>query len=173
MLAYVFSHRPASGVNIGTYEESLRQFHAALANAAPSGFISSCTFRTGDAYCDWYMVENSAALDGLNMAAVSGARAPAHDTAARMAADGAGKLLTLHAGEYSQGPGFEVRFAKPAGMAYKDLYALLQTWTGAPGTSLWRRMMVLGPPPEFAIIAQAKLELPAEMHPEVLRRVAI
>jgi hypothetical protein len=90
-----------------------------------------------------------------------------------MAADGVGKLLNLHAGEYAQGTGYEIRFAKPAGMAYADLYARLQSWTGAPGTSLWRRMMVLGPAPEFALIAPGRLELPAEMHPEVLRREPI
>ena len=160
-------------MDIGIYTESLRKFHAALATAAPSGFISSCTFRTGDAYSDWYMLETSAVLDVLNRAAVSGARAPAHDAAARMAADGVGKLLNLHAGEYSRGPGFEVRFAKPAGMTYADLYARLQSWTGAPETSLWCRMMVLGPAPEFAIITPAKLELPADMRPEVLRREPI
>lgn len=173
MLAYVFSHSPASSVDIQAYEESLRQFHAALAEAAPSGFIASNTFRTGDGYSDWYMVDSSAALDVVNAAAVSGARAPVHGAAARMAAGGVGKLLKLHAGEYFAGLGFEVRFAKPPRMGYVDLYARLQKWTGAPEVSLWRRMMVLGPPPEFAIITPSELELPADMHPEVLRREPI
>jgi len=61
-----------------------------------------------------------------------------------------GKLLNLHAGKYSEGPGFEVRFAKPKVMTYADLYARLQASTGLPGTSLWRRMMVLGPSPDPA-----------------------
>jgi hypothetical protein len=173
LLAYVFSHRPATGVDIEAYEESLREFHAALADAAPSGFISSSTFRTGDMLSDWYMVDSSAALDVVNAAAVSGARASVHDAAARMAADGVGKLLNLHAGEYFAGRGFEVRFAKPPGMGYVDLYARLQTWTGAPEVSLWRRMMVLGPPPEFTIITSSELELPADLRPEVLRREPI
>jgi hypothetical protein len=173
VLAYVFSHHPASGVDIPAYEESLRQFHTALASAAPSGFISSSTFRTGDKFSDWYMVDSSAALDVINAAAVSGARAPVHDAAARMAADGVGKLLKLHAGAYFAGPGFEIRFAKPPGMGYVDLYARLQMWSGLPEVSLWRRMMVLGPPPELTIITPSKLELPAEMHPEVVRREPI
>ena len=173
MLAYVFSHRPARGVDIQAYEESLRQFHAALADAAPSGFRSSSTFRTGDMFNDWYMLDSSAALDVVNAAAVSGARAAVHDAAARMAADGVGKLLKLQAGEYFTGSGFEVRFAKPPGMGYADLYARLQTWTGDPEVSLWRRMMVLGPPPEFTIITPSELVLPADMHPEVVRREPI
>ena len=173
MLAYVFSHRPASGVHVEGYEDSLRKFHAALADAAPSGFISSSTFKTGDMFSDWYMVESSAALDVINDAAVSGARAPAHDAAARMAIDGVGKLLKLQAGDYFAGSGFEIRFAKPPRMGYADLYARLQTWTGAPEVSLWRRMMVLGPPPEFTIITPSKFEMPSEMRPEVVRREPI
>lgn len=173
MLAYLFSHRPAGGVEVGAYEDSLRRFHAELASASLSGFIDSATFATGAAYTDWYLLENSSAMDVLNAAAVSGARASAHDTAARMAADGVGKLLSLASGRPSMEAGFEVRFGKPAGMPYADLYAWLKSWTEAPGVSLWRRMMVLGPPPEFCLIAPSEVELPAAMHPEVLRRKKI
>jgi hypothetical protein len=173
MLAYVFSHRPADGVEPAGYEESLRRFHAALASASPSGFMSSTTFRIGDGYSDWYLVESSAALDALNGSAVSGARAPVHDAAAKMAADGVGKLLSLASGEPSMGAGFEVRFAKPKGTSYVDLYARLQPWTSVPGVSVWRRMMVLGPPPEFCLVAPSEVELPAEMHPQLLARVPI
>jgi hypothetical protein len=170
VLAYVFSHRAAGGVTAAVYEESLRRFHAALASAEPDGFVASATFRIGDAYSDWYLLDNSAALDGLNIAAVSGEQSAAHDAAAAMAADGVGKLLNLAAGGYSASAGFEVRFAKPAGMKYVDLYARLQAWTALPGVSLWRRMMVLGPPPEFCLVTPSEVTLPAEMRPEVLRR---
>ena len=64
----------------------------------------------------------------------------------------------------------EVRFAKPAGVAYADLYEMLDQWTSLPGVSLWRRMMVLGPPPEFCLVTPIPLQLPAEMSPEVLSR---
>jgi hypothetical protein len=173
LLAYVFSHRAAAGVEIAAYEDSLRRFHAELATASPSGFVVSATFRIGAGFCDWYLVENSAALDVLNAAAVSGARAPVHDAAAGMAADAAGKLLSLASGPTSLQAGFEVRFAKPAGTTYGDLYAQLKPWTSVPGVSLWRRMMVLGPPPEFSIVTPSKLELPADLRAEVLRREPI
>jgi hypothetical protein len=170
LLGYVFSHRPAGGVGIAAYEDSLRRFHAALASASPDGFISSATFRTGGAFSDWYLVESSSALDALNAAAVSGARTPVHDAAARMAADSSGKLLSLASGQPSMEAGFEVRFSKPAGTSYKDLHVRLQRWTSGPRVSLWRRMMVLGPPPEFTILTPSEIELPADMHPEVFRR---
>jgi hypothetical protein len=170
MLAYVFSHRPAPGVDTTVYEEALRRFHAALASAPSKGFVSSVTYRIGDGYSDWYLVETSAALDSLNAAAISGIRTPAHDAAARMAVDGSGKLLSLDSGELPQGPGFEIRFAKPAGVSYAELYSRLEPWTSRPAVSLWRRMMVLGPPPEFCVVAPSALELPVEMRPEVVGR---
>lgn len=170
MLAYVFSHRPAQGVGIEAYEDLLRQFHRELARAALSGFASSSTFRIGGGYSDWYLLESSAAMDVLNEAAVSGDRAIPHDAAAGMAADGVGKLFNLAAGEHSTAAGFEVRFSKPAGMRYADLYALLQPFTAVSGVSLWRRMMVLGPPPEFCLVAPSEVTMPDEMRPETFRR---
>ena len=172
-LAYVFSHRPADGVDIVDYETALKRFHASLAGSPPVGFLGSSTFRTGDRYSDWYLVESSAALDFLNEAAVSGARTRAHDAAARMAVDFAGKLYGLSAGEALSDPGFEIRFSKPAGMGYANLYERMKPYTIGRGASLWRRMMVLGPPPEFCLIAPSDVELPTEFRPEVLRREPI
>jgi hypothetical protein len=170
MLAYVFSHRPASGVDVIGYESTLKRFHAALASAPPRGFLRSSTFRVGGGYSDWYLVEDSGALDALNEAAVSGARTPSHDAAARMALEGVGKLYSLARGEPPTGPGVEIRFSKPTGMAYADLYLRMQPIAAGRGSSLWRRMMVLGPSPEFCLIAPSAIELPSEFRPEVLKR---
>ena len=169
-LAYLFFHRAANSLAAGTYEDALRRFHATLAAAPPVGFLGSTTYRVGDGYCDWYLVGTSAALDRLNEAAVSGARGPAHDAAARMAADGAGKLLQLHSGEPDLVVQYEIRFSKPAGTGYAELYRQLEPWTEQPGASLWRRMMVLGPPPEFCLVSASPVQLPAEMNPEVISR---
>ncbi|HSS93172.1 MAG TPA: hypothetical protein VLR46_04180 [Candidatus Dormibacteraeota bacterium] len=173
MLAYVFSHRPGGGVDVTDYESALKHFHAMLAGAPPAGFLGSSTFRVGDRYSDWYLVESSAALDALNEAAVSGARSSAHDAAARMAVDGMGKLWSLAGGEPPRGGGYEIPFSKPTGTSYADLYERVQPFAALPGVSLWRRMMVLGPPPEFCLIGPAAIELPREFRPEVLRREPI
>jgi len=157
-------------VDVADYEAALRRFHAALASSPPSGFLSSSTFRVGAGYSDWYLVGSSAALDLLNAAAVSGARTSAHDAAARMAVDGVGKLYSLVNGEAPSGSGFEIRFSKPPGMAYPELYERMRGFSSRSATSLWRRMMVLGPPPEFCLVAPSPLELAAEFRPEVLRR---
>ena len=170
MLAYVFFHRAAPGVETRDYEAALRRFHAALAGDLPRGFIGSSTYRVGGAYADWYLVEGSAALDVLNEAAVSGARSASHDSVAHMATDGAGKLLALVSGSAATGAAFEIRFSKPAGMGYPELYDRLKPWTDRAEVTLWRRMMVLGPPPEFCLLAPSEIQLPAQMKPEMLRR---
>jgi hypothetical protein len=173
VLAYVFSHRPAPGVDVNAYEAALRDFHEGLATDRPRGFAGSCTYRIGDGYSDWYLLDDSAAMDALNEAAVSGGRTASHHAVARLAVDGVGKLLSLAAGELDVATGCEIRFAKPAGMTYADLYASLQPATTTRGAALWRRMMVLGPPPEFCLTAHAPVELPAAMRPELITRIRV
>jgi hypothetical protein len=167
LLAYVFSHRRATGADAQAYEDALRRFHAELAGGKPAGFVGSTTYRFADGYSDWYLVESSAALDILNEAAVSGARVAPHDAAARMAAWGSGKLLSLAQGEADLDALHEAAFAKPAGMAYGDLYAMTEPFASRPGVALWRRMMVLGPPPEFCLVSREPARLPAELALEV------
>lgn len=170
MLAYVFFHRPAPQGATLSYETALRAFHASLAAAPPQGFVSSCSYRIGGGYADWYLVADSAALDPLNDAAVGNRAQASHDLVAGMSKDGAGKLFTLRSGEPRSESGFETRFSKPAGMAYGELYERLKALTVRPDVTLWRRMMVLGPPPEFCLTSRSELELPVEMSPESLAR---
>jgi hypothetical protein len=173
VLAYVFSHRPAAGVEVAVYESALKHFHATLGNTSLSGFLGSAAFRVGDHYRDWYLIESSAALDALNEAAISGARALAHDAVARMAIDGIGKLWSLVTGPSPSGSGYEMGFSKPIGTEYTDLYIRIQPFIDRAGVSLWRRMMVLGPPPEFCLITPEEIQLPKDLNPEVLRQVAL
>jgi hypothetical protein len=173
LLAYVYFHRAGSEVETLPYEAALRRFHASLASEPPTGFISSTTYRIGNGYADWYLVNNSAALDPLNEAAVDRARSAPHDAVARMSAEGAGKLMTLRSGNARVEPGFEIRFSKPGGLGYSELYKRLKPWTGLAEVSLWRRMMVLGPAPEFCLVTPSELDLPEQMRPEILRREPI
>ncbi|HEY1419386.1 MAG TPA: hypothetical protein VGG90_01600 [Candidatus Dormibacteraeota bacterium] len=170
MLGYVFFHRRASGSGIDEYEDALRRFHSALAAAAPAGFQGSTSYRIGGGYADWYLVDDSAALDALNAAAVGATALSRHDAVAQMSTDGAGKLFSLVSGQPSSRRGIETRFAKPRGVAYPDFYERLREWTERPDVSLWRRMLVLGPGPEFCLISASEVELPADVTPETLPR---
>jgi hypothetical protein len=166
MIAYVFWHWPSADHATDEYEQLQRAFHAALAKSAPSGFMRSVVFAiTGKApwlggspsYADWYLVEDSAALDALNVAAVSGICEEPHNEVARAMAAGAGSLLTLR-GEGDSDPDLTAArhltwLTKPRPMPYADFY----TAAAAPqGSSFWRRTMVLGPNPEFGILSASR-----------------
>ncbi len=173
MLAYVFFHRPAPQAGTIAYEAALRSFHASLISDPPPGFLGSGSYRIGGGYADWYMVADSAALDRLSDAAVGDRARSSHDMVAHMSSDGAGKLFTLLSGEPRSESGFETRFSKPMGMTYAELYERLKSFTARPDVSLWRRMLVLGPPPEFCIASRSELDLPAEMSPQTLPREVV
>lgn len=172
MLAYVFWHWPLHAVEASEYEVNLTAFHRSLAANRPPGLIRSAVFRSSGApwtsaatraYEDWYLLEHSAAIDSLNEAAVSGARKVHHDAAARDVAGAAGGLYQLRTGDPEVSA---ARFAwwltKPRGTGYEDFYARLEPWTAQPGTSLWRRQMVLGPSPEFCLLTPHIWHLPAD-----------
>lgn len=142
MLAYVFWHRPAEGADAAAYEAALLAFHASLAASAPAGFQGSVAFERArlpwmDAYEDWYLVEDWAALGVLNDAAVDARHRPPHDAVARGTAAGAGAVYALESGP-----------AAPA-------LARAVTWSGAPvaaGDAHWRRQLVLGPAPQYCTL---------------------
>lgn len=176
MLAYVFWHWPQQAIERGSYEDHLVQFHRTLAANKPNGFQQSVVFRIsnadwlntdGEAYEDWYLLDDSAAMDRLNEAAVSGACEEPHNRVAREAADGTGGLYRLRAGAEDLA---EARFAlwlsKPNGTSYKDFYASLESLTSQPGIALWGRQMTLGPTTEFCI--HSPTQIAADSHGLVL-----
>ena len=152
MLAYLFWHWPVDGgAGRAAYEQAQAAFHRRLAGAPPAGFLRSWSFRVGgapwlkvaDAYEDWYLLEDSAALDALNDAAVAPPAKGAHDAAAAGAA-GMGGLYRLRSGAPDPRSGPALWFHKPAGTSYGEIYA-----AAGSERALWRRQMVLGPAPEF------------------------
>jgi len=108
MLAYVFWHWPQANVDRDAYVEHLIAFQETLAANKPPGFLESVVFRIhgaswlntqGEAYEEWYLLEDSAAMDRLNNGAVSGACLEPHNRVARDAADGTGGLYRFRAGD--------------------------------------------------------------------------
>ena len=170
MLAYVFWHWPQPGIDRDTYLDYLASFHKTLAANKPPGFQHSVVFRirdagwlntSGDAYEEWYLLDDSAAMDRLNEAAVSGACEEPHNKVAREAADGIGGLYRLRVGEENLAQSrFAVWLSKPAGRSYSDFYADLQPVTSQRGVGLWGRQMTLGPTTEFCLHSPTEVELP-------------
>ena len=168
MLAYVFWHWPQPQIERGSYVDHTVDFHRTLAANKPYGFRESVVFRIrganwlrtdGEAYEEWYLLDDSAAMDRLNEAAVSGACEEPHNRVAREAADGTGGLYRLRAGveELAQAK-FAVWLSKPAGVSYKDFYTSLQPITSKPNVALWGRQMTLGPTTEFCLHSQRPIQ---------------
>lgn len=173
MLAYVFWHIPAPDSDRQRYERLLIDFHETLAAHAPAGFRTSFVVRTqsspwigsgAPAYEDWYIVENSAALDAINDAAISGPRKAPHDSVAALAAAGAAGLYRLKTGQLDsmKSARHAAWFSKPA-ITYDAFLQSLRPITDAPQTNLWMRQMVLSAAPEFCIRSATKPQLPTDL----------
>jgi len=178
VLAYVFWHWPRPAIERTAYEERLQCFHRALQANPPAGFLDSGAFRIqgapwidapGAVYEDWYVLAGSAALDVLNDAAVAPPLGASHDLVAGWAAGGAAGLYRLRAGS----PGVRAArsaawLSKPAAASYAEWHQMAARWTGSPDVGLWGRQMVLGPTPEYCLLAPLEIRLPAELAPAVL-----
>jgi len=171
LLAYVFWHWKRPEVSANDYEERQRGFHAALRASPSPGFVQSFSLgvsnapwaAAGDAYEDWYLVQDFAALGVLNEAAVSSSRAHPHDVAAAVAAGGAAGVYGLKLGTALHGPHYAHWFAKPEGMPYRDLFAQLAPVVDRVEGALWMRQMVLGPAREFCLHAAVRVSELANM----------
>ena len=182
LLAYVFWHWRQPSVSTENYEAAQVGFQRALADSPSVGFVRSFSHAIvgapwanggGDAYEDWYLIHDSAALDALDEAAVTAGRRSAHNVAASLAAAGTAGLYQLRLGHAPAAPRSAQWFLKPAGMAYVQLFAAVEPALAPVGGSLWMRRMTLGPATEFCVLARepAALAPPFQMVALPLRPV--
>jgi hypothetical protein len=191
VLAYLFWHRPIDSSDRAGYEQAQVGFHRSLHRAPPVGLCGSSVVRLAQlpflaaegagegapggvgaaGYEDWYLVEDFAALGVLNGAAVGRGHRTAHDEAARHLGAGAGGLYALVEGDHRAGresvaeAELAVWVARPPGSGRSVLGELLGDGMDPRHASLWRRQLVLGPAPEFCLLAR---ELPEGVAPERL-----
>lgn len=158
------------------YQESLLAFQRVLQERQPQGFVALMVLEMArlpwmaegsEVYEDWYIVENSAALDPLDEAAVTGICQEPHHRVARLAGNGTGGLYRLKQGTIDLGQLAATRsdswFSKPAGMSYDRLYALLRQSHIDPQDILWQRQMTMGPALEFCLHSAQKHPLAPEI----------
>ena len=177
MLAYVFWHWKQTDIVAAEYEERQRHFHKALATDCSPGFIRSFSTEISrapwvaagnDAYEDWYLVQDFAALGILNQAAVSASRTAPHDAAAKFAAGGTAGLYGLRGGVALDQPKYSYWFGKPPGTSYGDFFGQIAPIVEQVQGALWMRQMVLGPAREFCLHATAPVSHLALFEPLVI-----
>lgn len=166
MLAYVFWHVPRASAVSREYESAHRAFHDMIRASGIKGLLAARVFRLtsipwlGDraGYEDWHLLEDSAGLDVLDHAAVSGARQLPHDRIAALAGAGTAGLYGLRMGAIAT-PAVAYWLSKPDGMSYAAFWKSMAPLVER-GCALWGRRMTLGPTPEFCLHAPAPCELP-------------
>ncbi len=176
MLAYVFWHVPRPAVTAWEYESAHQSFCDVLWQSRVPGLVGlrvhalpSIPWLGGaSGYEDWHLLEDSAALDRLNEAAVTHARQLPHDRIAALAAAGTAGLYALRAGA-SIAARIACWLTKPSGMSYSDFDRSLQPFIER-GACLWGRRMTLGPTPEFCLQSVDELTLP--IHFDAIRMEA-
>ena len=178
MLAYVFWHWPTSIAELSAYTDDLIAFHIALQRYSMAEFHFSHIFRLEKApwvpqisplYEDWYLIENSAALDTLNLASVTAACKDSHDQVARKADGGKAGLYQLRAGEVNPtGIHIACWFDKPAEVTYEAFFPFVFPLVSESKGALWQRQMVLGPTPEFCWWASTSPLLPSSINGTML-----
>jgi len=175
VLAYLFWHRPREGAPAGDYEQALETFHRSLARQPPAGMCALASYRLtelpwrthdtpgGPFYEDWYLVADYASLGVLNEAAAGRGHRSRHDEVASRAGPGAGGLYALLEGEAGAAalatagvavwvsPQPQASAAAPA--REPGPAELLGDGMDGATSSLWRRQLVLGPAPEFCVLA--------------------
>jgi hypothetical protein len=175
MLAYVFWHRPAAGVETDAYEQALRSFHRSLAHSPPSGFRGSATLRaaalpwladqagwSAGGYEDWYLVDGWESLGVLEGAAVGRGHETSHHEAARRYGRGTASIYRHVEGAAMPAQAkLAVWITRPPGKPEPAMEDLLQDGIEAKDGALWRRCLVLGPAPEICLLSVAN-ELPAD-----------
>ncbi len=128
-------------------------------------------------YEDWYFLEDFAAIGVLNEAAIGRGHRTSHDEAARLMGSGTAAIFALVEGDTTAmaAAGVSVWVARERGSARPEVAGLLAD--GVVGRSaLWRRQLVLGPAPEFCLVAHeppagvAESRLPAGWSARTLQR---
>ncbi|MBY0505507.1 MAG: hypothetical protein K2X03_16460 [Bryobacteraceae bacterium] len=170
MIAYLFWHTPRAGVDEAQYAAKLIHFHEELEQlgSGSTGLaLDPVAYSLPEVpwipvnrsvYLDVYAMDSTSRMETLNSAAVSGPMLQPHQEIAALYGSGAGSLYDVRAGQL--GPATDSYwFAKPQGMTYAELDALLNPLI-TPGVALLRRLMVLGPSPEFCLLSPAPLTLP-------------
>jgi hypothetical protein len=170
MLAYVFWHEPRPGIDEERYTNLLQSFHAALTAAPTPGFQRSWSVRLQRApwdggpsglFEDWYLVDDWTAIGRLNDNATKAPRDGAHHEIASRATNGRGAIYRFDRGSVDGPAPWAGWLSKPDGASYDAFVPELAEAAASGGeAAILRRQMVLGPAPEYVVLAERAPSLP-------------
>ncbi len=105
-------------------------------------------------YEDWYLLDSWSAVGVLEEAAVAQGHVGAHDAVARLAGPGEGAIYRLGEGvsELAEAR-LAVWVSTPRGRSSPAVGDLLGDGMDGATAGLWRRCLVLGPTPEYCLLA--------------------
>lgn len=130
-------------------------------------------------YEDWHLLDDFCSLGVLNEAAVATGHRSAHDQIAGLFRDGAGAVYRLREGHALLSTPVSVWVSRPPGASALPLGEMLGDGMDRAGASLWRRQLVLGPAPEYCVLASesppgaAPTRLPSGWQAALVQRRAI
>jgi hypothetical protein len=114
-------------------------------------------------YEDWYLLDDFAALGVLNEAAVGHGHRSRHDDVARRYGEGTASLYGLIEGDRGAdllaAAAVAVWVARAPGATQRMTGEMLGDGVDPAHASLWRRHLVLGPAPEFCLLADDRSRL--------------
>lgn len=196
-LKWVLWTWPSPAADRVAYRENLVQFHEVLAETKAPGFLRSGVFTVdtapwagaflfddspwtrGDVYEEWYLFDGSAGLDAVNEGTRSGPYTASHAKFFRKDLGGeCAGLYYVRNGDPRNAESriTETQFTVWLGKTYPtydDLVSRLDVPINQGRSLLWRRMLVLGPTPEFHLDLDSPITLPEELKPFWVKRTRI
>jgi hypothetical protein len=198
ILKFVLWTWPSATATVADFLDSRVKFHQVLAHTKVDGFLGSAVFKVDSApwagaflfenspwsvghktvFEEWYLLHGSAALDAMNERVHAGPYKDSHGKFLRQDLGGeCAGLYYVRKGDLASAlsgvkTACTVWFNK-AYATYDDLLERLVPTMHSDRSVLWRRLLVLGPTPEFHLDVDASALLPEDLKPYWVKRTRV
>lgn len=195
ILKFVLWTWPSATATVADFLDSRVKFHQVLTHTKVDGFLGSAVFRVDSApfagaflfenspwsvghktvFEEWYLFHGSAALDAVNERVHSGPYRESHGKFLRQDLGGeCAGLYYVRKGDLEPAvSGIKTACTLWFNQAYATYDVLLERLAptmSSSGSVLWRRLLVLGPTPEFHLDVDASVTLPEDLKPYRVKR---
>lgn len=167
MINFMLWHKAQAGISATEYEAALREFHRIFAEQKVPGWLGShvsiCetlpwVSAQGPVYQDCHFLQDSSALDRVNLAAISPNCREVHDKIAQHSCDEANGLYRYRCGSEQQHFTLQVWLTRPRDIQHEVFLDSLKSRI-SKSHSIWSRQMGLSHGPEFLIQGDADIDL--------------